>query len=128
MAGFFFFFFFFLIKTIKLIFMYLSAPFIMQNFKKILRVDPSYENVPFSSENGPFASTENFFRKTINISFMYLLVPFIVQNFKKIHRIIPELWGRAILGPKMIIAWLMPVFTVIYNALLHRWYTTTINF
>ena len=32
---------------------------------------------------------------------MYLLAPFILENFKKILRANPELWGRAILGPKM---------------------------
>ena len=43
-------------KTINLIFMYLFAPFIMQIFKKrSLALIQSYEDVPFSGENGPFA-------------------------------------------------------------------------
>ena len=46
--------------------MYLSDPFILQNFKKILIL-------------------------IINIILIYLLAPFIVENFKKIHSADPEL-------------------------------------
>ena len=69
--------------TIKLIFMYLLAPFIMQSFKNSLEWIPSYEEASFSSQNCQFAPNENIFRTTINISSMYFLASFIVQNVKK---------------------------------------------
>ena len=62
--------------------MYLLASFIMQNFQKIDWIQ-SYDDVPFSGQNGLFGTSEDFFGKSINISSMYLLAPFFVQNFKK---------------------------------------------
>ena len=44
---------------------------------------------------------ESFSQKTTNKIFMYLLAPFTLKIFK-ILRADPELWGCAILGPKMI--------------------------
>ena len=71
-------------KTIKLIFMYLMAPFICKISKKFLEWIQSYDEVPFQAmTNDPFAPNKIFFKKTINISFLCLLAPFIVQNLKK---------------------------------------------
>ena len=86
-------------KTNKIIFMYLFAPFTMQNFKKILRVDPG--NPIFRSKMAHLPYMRIFFRKTINITSMYFLVPFIVQKFKKIFRADIKLWGYTIFWPKM---------------------------
>ena len=70
-------------KTIKLIFMYLLAPFIMQNLKKkTLGWIQSYDNAPFAGQNGPFAPNDIFLTKTINISSMYLLAPFHCVKFQ----------------------------------------------
>ena len=52
-------------------------------FKKNLRADPKFEDVPFSSPKWPTCPKQFFLRKII-ITFIYLLVPFIVKNFKKI--------------------------------------------
>ena len=54
---------FFLKKTTNKIFMYLFAPFTLQNFKKFLRWIQSYEDVPFSGPKWPICF-ENFFKKT----------------------------------------------------------------
>ena len=80
-------------KSINLIFMYLLASFIIQNFKKIIR-SKIMRTHHFQAQNGPSAPNDNFFWKTITIISMYLLVPFIVQNFEKI------LWANPFLGPK----------------------------
>ena len=56
--------------------MYLLAPFILQNHKKILRADPGPKMAHLS--------WANFFRvQTIIITFIYLLTLFTVQNLKK---------------------------------------------
>ena len=56
----------------------------------------------FGAQNGSFAPNNFFFWKIINIILIYLLAPIIGQNFKKILQADPELWGRAIFGPKMV--------------------------
>ena len=56
----------------------------------------------FRAQNGPFVLNKFFLIQTINITFIYLLAFFIVQNLKKILKADPELWRRAILGPKMV--------------------------
>ena len=49
-------------KVINMIFMYLSAPFIVQNLKKkILRAIRNYEDVPFSRPKWPIFPEQNFF-------------------------------------------------------------------
>ena len=59
--------------------------------KQSLEWIQSYDDAPFSRQNGPFGPNEFFFKKTINIRSMHLLVPLIVQDFKKILRVDPEL-------------------------------------
>ena len=64
--------------------MYLLAPFILQNFKKILRADPELWGCAIFGPKMVHLPQTNFFWKIINIILIYLLAPFIVQNFKKI--------------------------------------------
>ena len=117
-------------KTTNNIFMYLLAPVILQNlkkicpeqnffgtnhyyyfhlpigpfhcakFKKILTMDPELWGC---ATFGPkmVQLPQKIFWKIINIIPIYLLAPFIRQNFKKVLPVDPELWGRAIFGPKM---------------------------
>ena len=47
-------------KTTNKIFMYLLSPFIVQNFKKVLRADPELWDVPFLGPKWPICP-ENFF-------------------------------------------------------------------
>ena len=56
----------FLGKIFIIIFIYLLAPFIVQNFKKFLQWIQSYEDVPFFSSKWPICPNENFFRKPVN--------------------------------------------------------------
>ena len=63
--------------------MYLSALFILQNLKKILRADPVMRMCHFQVQNGPFVLNKTILVKTIIITFIYLLPLFIVQNLKK---------------------------------------------
>ena len=46
-------------KAINVIFMYLLAPFIVQNLKKILRANPELWDVPFLGPKWPFARTKS---------------------------------------------------------------------
>ena len=77
-------------KTIKLIFMYLLVPSNMQNFKKIVRVNPELWWRAIFRAKCLLDLTKTFFRETINISPTYLLTSFFVQNFKKILKMDPE--------------------------------------
>ena len=70
-------------KTTNKISMYLLAPFILQNFKKILEPIQNYEDVPFSSSKWLFVLNKYFLVQTILITFIYLLALLIVQNLKK---------------------------------------------
>ena len=82
----------FLVPTIIIIFIYLLALFIVQNFKEFLQWIQSYEDVPFlGSKWSIYLKQKNSFWKIINITLIYLLVPFTVQNFKKILTVDPEL-------------------------------------
>ena len=81
--------------------MYLLAPFILQNFKKILRADPELWGCAIFGPKMVHLPQTNFFWKIINIILIYLLAPFIVQSFKEILPVDPESWRCAIFGPKM---------------------------
>ena len=65
-----------LVQTIIIIFIYLFALFIVQNFKKNSysrsRVMSMHH---FWAQNGPFALNNFFFLEKINIIFIYLLTP-----------------------------------------------------
>ena len=64
--------------------MYLLAPFILQNFKKILRADPELWDVPFWGK-WPICPEKIFLVQTIIIPFIYLLALFTVQNSKNCY-------------------------------------------
>ena len=53
-------------KIINIILIYLSAPFIVQNFKKFFQQSQSYEDVQCLGPKWPISPNENFFRKPIN--------------------------------------------------------------
>ena len=81
-------------KTINITFVYLLAPFILQDLKKhSWSGSRVYKNASFSGLKWPIFQKEDFFsQKTINTILMYLLAHFIVQNFKTINRANPETW------------------------------------
>ena len=64
---------FFLLKNNKM-FMYLLAPFILQNFKKIHNLIQGYKDVPFSGPKWSNVLNKIFLVQTIIITFIYLLV------------------------------------------------------
>ena len=78
--------------------MYLLAPFILQNLKKILRADP--EDVPFLGPKWPICHEQNFLVQTIIITFIYLLALFIMQNLKTFLQQIQSYEGVSFFGPK----------------------------
>ena len=80
--------------------MHLLAPFILQNFKKILRAD--YEDVLFSGPKSPSWHEQNFFGTNHYsiITFIYLLALFIVQNLKKFLQQTQSYEDVPFLGPK----------------------------
>ena len=92
---------FFLVQTIIITFIYLLALFIVQNFKKILTVNPELWGCTIFGPKMVHLPQIYFFWKIIKIILIYLLAPFIVQIFLKILRADPELWGCAIFGPKI---------------------------
>ena len=91
--------------------MYLSAPFILQNFKKILRADL----------DGPFVMNKFFLVQTIIITFIYLLALFIVQNLKKFlqwiqsYDDVPFLDPKWSIYPKQFFFWKNTNITLIYQ-------------
>ena len=85
-------------KTTNEIFMYLLAPFILQNLQKI----KSYEDVPFQAQNGTFALNKIFLVQTIIITFVYLLALFIVENLKKFLQQIQSYEDAPFFGPKIV--------------------------
>ena len=80
--------------------MYQLAPFILQNFKKILRADPVMRMCHFRAHNGPFVLNKIFLVQTIIITFIYLLALFIVQNLKKFLQQIQNHDNALFLDPK----------------------------
>ena len=68
--------------------MYLLAPFILQNFKKIHRADP---DVPFSGPKWTIRHEQNFFGTNHYYYFHLSTGPFHCAKFKKILTADPEL-------------------------------------
>ena len=89
-------------KRTNKIFMYLLAPFILQNFKKILMANPELEDVPFSGPKWPICHEQTFFGTNHYYYFHLPLGPFYCAKFKQILTADPEFWGCAIFGPKMV--------------------------
>ena len=82
--------------------MYLLAPFILQNFKRILRADPELSDVPFSDPKWPICPEKIFFGTNHYYYFHLSVGPFHCAKFKKILTAHPELGGCPILGPKIV--------------------------
>ena len=87
--------------------MYLLAPLILQNFKKILRADPVIRMCHFRAQNSPLVLNKTFLVQTIIITLIYLLALFIVQNFKKFLQqiqsyedVLPSLGPKWFICPK----------------------------
>ena len=80
--------------------MYLLAPLILQNFKKILRTDPELWGCAIFRPKTALLSWTNFLVQTIIITFIYLLDLFIVPNFKKFLQRIQSYDDVPFLGPK----------------------------
>ena len=81
--------------------MYLLAPFIQQNFQKILRADPRVmRTCHFRTQNGPFVLNKIFLVQTIINTFIYLLAYSIMQNLKKSLQRIQSYEDAQFLGPK----------------------------
>ena len=97
---------FFLVLTIIITFSYLLAPFTVQNLKKLLQWILSYEDAPVLGPKWSICPQFFFFffggGLLITLSYNYYpLQLFHCAKFKKNHPADPELWGCAILGPKM---------------------------
>ena len=86
-------------KTTNKISMYLLTPFILQNFKKILRDDPELRGCAIFGPKMTHLSWKKFLC-TNHYYFIYLLALFTVQNFKKIQRI--QSYEDACFGPQMV--------------------------
>ena len=80
--------------------MYLLAPFILQNFKKILRADPELWGCAIFGPKMAHLSWTIFLVQTIIITFIYLLALFTVQNLKKFLQRIQSYEDAPFLGPK----------------------------
>ena len=74
---------FFLVQTIIITFIYLLALFIVQNLKKFLQRNQSYDDAPFLDPKWSNSPKQTVFWKIIIFILIYLLVPFIMQNFKQ---------------------------------------------
>ena len=81
--------------------MYLLPPFILQNFKRILRSDTVIWCTIFGPKMTHLSWT--IFFGTKHYYYFHLPVgPFHWAKFKKILTADPKLWGCAIFGPKMV--------------------------
>ena len=88
-------------KTTDEIVMYLLAPFIMQNLKKILGADPKLWGCAIFGPKIAHLSWTKFFGTNHYYYFHLPIGPFHCAKFKKILASDPELWRCVIFGPKM---------------------------
>ena len=102
---------FFLWKIINIILIYLLAPFTVQNFKKILPVEPELRGCAnFGSKIAQFPKWE-FFQKTywwaLFLSFKPIYMPKIKVRYKSISEIltIKEYWNLIDREPFLAITW-----------------------
>ena len=92
-------------KTTNKFFMYLLAPFILWNFKKIIWASPELWDVPFSGPKWPICLEQFSLVQTIIITFIYLFALFIWQNLKKFLQGIQSYEDAPFLGPKLSICY-----------------------
>ena len=107
-------------KATNKTFMYLLAPFILQNFKKILRANPELWGCAIFRTKMAQLSWTIFFgtNQTIIITFIYLLTLFIVQNLKKFLQQMQSSEDVPFLGPKWSICLKQILFWKIINIIL----------
>ena len=91
-------------KTTNEIFMYLSAPFILQNFyQKNLRVDSElWGCAPFLGRKQPICPEQNIFWCKTLLLLSSTYGPFHCAKFKRNLTMDPELWRCIIFGPKVV--------------------------
>ena len=90
-------------KTTNKMFMYLLAPFILVNFKKILRPNPElWECAIFRPKMAHLSWTHFFWYKPLLLSLLLSIDHFHCAKSKKILTADPELWGCAIFWPKLV--------------------------
>ena len=95
--------------------MYLLAPFILENFKKILRADPElWGYAIFGPKMAHLSWSKKFWNKPL-LLLSSISGPFHCAKFKKILRVDPKLWGCTIFGPKMVH---LPKRTLLFGKLL----------
>ena len=70
-------------KTTNKIFMYLLASFILQNFKKLLELIQSYDDIPFLGPKWPICPEKIFFSANHCYYFHLPIGPFHCAKFKK---------------------------------------------
>ena len=70
-------------KTTNKIFMYLLASFILQNFKKLLELIQSYDDIPFLGPKWPICPEQKFFSANHCYYFHLPIGPFHCAKFKK---------------------------------------------
>ena len=81
--------------------MYLLPPFILQNFKRILRADPELSDVPFSDPKWPICPEQFFFGTNHYYYFHLPIGPFHCAKFKKkFFQRIQSYEDAQFLGPK----------------------------
>ena len=82
----------FFFKIINIILIYLLAPFILQNLKKILPTDPELEDVQFLGPKWPISSNENFFRKPVHEPCFFYSCPSTCQKWKSDINLLVKYW------------------------------------
>ena len=90
-------------KIISIILIYLLAPFIVENIKKILLADPELWGCAIFGRKMAHLSWTIFLVQTIIITFIYLLALFTVKNFKKFFQKIQSYEDAPFWGPKWFI-------------------------
>ena len=106
---------FFLKKQLITFLMYMLAPFILQNFKKIIRADPELWQCAIFRPKMAHLFWTNFLVQTIIIIFIYLLALFTVQNLKKFLQQIQNYEDAPFLSPKWSICPKQKLFWKIIN-------------
>ena len=89
-------------ETTNKTFIYLSASFILQNFKKILRANPQLWGCAIFGLKIAHLFWTVFFGTNHYYYFHLPIDPFHCANFKNILTADPELWGCAVFGTKMV--------------------------
>ena len=90
--------------------MHILAPFILQNFKKILRADPDLWGCAIFGPKMTHLTWTKIFGTNHYYYFQLPIGPFHCPKFKKILTADSELWGCAIFGLKLVHLLSPPIF------------------